>query len=349
LNRVRLPSPAGRRFLSIVLLASGLAVLVAGCNPYPQNVFELKTDYAIKLQDLFNIILVAAAVVFVGVEGALIFAAIRYKRRNDKLPVQFHGSKTLEILWTVAPTFVLAFVLWPSTMTIFETQAPAPEDSLEVRVIGHRFWWEFQYPSLGITTANEVHMPVERNASFVMYSADVIHSFWIPAMGGKRDVFPTNLDNPHYNYLWWKPNAGSEGIYPGQCAELCGESHANMRLRGIVDSQADFDTWVANELKPAVTPPADTPAAQGAQLFQQRGCAGCHTVSGTPAEGKVGPNLTHFGSRTTVAAGMYDATPENIDAWLANPPKMKPGSAMPNLGLNEADRASLVAYLQALK
>ena len=349
MNRVRLPSRAGRRALSLVLLTAGLALLAGGCNPYPQNIFETKSDFAIKLQDLFVIILVVAAIVFVTVQAALIFAAIRFKRRDDRLPVQFHGSKKLEIAWTLAPTVALAFVLWPSTQTIFETQQPAPPDAMEVQVIGHRFWWEFRYPREGIVTANEVHMPVEKNVSFVMWSADVIHSFWIPALGGKRDVFPTSESAPHYNYLWWKPNPGSEGVYPGQCAELCGDSHANMRLRGIVDSQADFDAWVANERRPAVQPAAGSVEERGAQLFTNRGCAGCHTVSGTGAAGTQGPNLTHFGSRLTVASGMYPSTTEYLNEWLADPPRMKPGAAMPNLGLNDEERSALVAYLQALK
>lgn len=327
----------------MLLLTVSLALLAAGCNPYPQNIFERKSEFAIELDDLFYGLLIAAGFVFVTVEGALIYAAVRYRRRDgDRLPPQTHGNTTLEILWTAAPAVVLAIVLFFSTRTIFATQAPAPADSMQINVIGHRFWWEFQYPDLGVVTANEVHMPIGQTVNFAMRSADVIHSFWIPALGGKRDVLPS-----HTNYLWWTPNA--TGTFPGQCAELCGQSHAQMRARALVQTPEDFEGWVAQQRQPAVTPPPGSPAALGADLFQQRGCAACHTVSGTAAAGKVGPDLTHFGSRTTVAAGVLESTPENIAAWLADPPKIKPDSAMPKLGLSPEDTTALVAYLQALK
>lgn len=334
-----------RRFrATAILLVTAVAVglLASGCGAYPQNIFENKSDFAQDLDNLFSKILIAMAVVFFVVEGLLIWVVIRYRQRpGDRLPKQIHGNTTLEIMWTAAPAVVLAFVLLPTTDTIFRTQAPVPPGTLQVNVIGHQFWWEFEYPDLGVITANEVSMPVGQRVVFNETSADVIHSFWVPALGGKRDVVPGRV-----NRLNWTPNA--VGTFPGQCAELCGYSHAHMRLRAMVRSPQDFEAWVAQQKAPAVTP-TEPLAVQGAQVFQQRGCAGCHTISGTPAQARVGPNLTHFGSRETVAAGIMDNTPENLRRWLADPPGVKPGALMPNLGLSPEDLDALVAYLQALK
>lgn len=331
-----------RSALLVPALVLVVGLLASGCGAYPQNIFENKSDFAQDLDNLFSKILIAMAVVFFAVEGLLIWVVIRYRRRpGDRLPKQIHGHTTLEIIWTAAPAVVLAFVLVPTTETIFRTQAAPPPGTLQVNVIGHQFWWEFEYPELGVITANEVHMPVGQRITFNETSADVIHSFWVPALGGKRDVVPGRV-----NRLSWTPNA--TGTFPGQCAELCGYSHANMRLRAVVESQQDFDAWVAQQKAPAVTP-TEPLAVQGAQVFQQRGCAGCHTIAGTQAQARVGPNLTHFGSRQTVAAGIMDNTPENLRTWLADPPGVKPGAAMPNLGLNAEELDALVAYLLALK
>ncbi len=333
----------GRYVAGAVSLLAGLSVLAAGCNEYPQSTFQLHSEFAVDIQDLFTKILVAAAVVFVLVEGILVLAAVRFRRKpSDGLPTQTHGNSRLEIGWTAAPAIVLAFIMVPTIQTIFRTQAPAPAGSLQVRVIGHQWWWELQYPELGVVTANELHLPLGKTANFMEESADVIHSFWIPALGGKRDVVPG-----HVNHLWFTPSA--TGTFMGQCAEFCGESHANMRLRAIVETPDQFDAWVRQQKLAGATPAANTDAAKGAQAFQQRGCAGCHTIAGTSAQGQVGPNLSHVGSRTTIASGMFENTPDNLRNWLHNPGAVKPGALMPNLSLSDEDLISLVAYLQSLK
>jgi cytochrome c oxidase subunit 2 len=324
--------------------------LIAGCNyqstdAYPQTTFALRSDFAVKIQQLFDTILWVAIAVFVVVEGALIWAAIRYRERPGSVPRRFHGHTLVEIAWTAVPAVALGIVLVPSTATIFDTQdeAKRPQDALQIRVIGHQFWWEFEYPTLGIVTANEVHMPVDKPATFEEQSADVIHSFWVPALGGKRDVTPG-----HVNYLWWTPNA--TGTFQGQCAELCGYSHANMRMRAFVRTQQEFDAWVRQQQAPAVTPPEGTQAARGAQVFQQRGCGACHTINGLQgAVGQVGPNLTHFASRETMAAGIMENTAANIRTWVSDPPRVKPGALMPPFDLGDEELDALVAYLQSLK
>ncbi|HEV7665035.1 MAG TPA: cytochrome c oxidase subunit II [Chloroflexota bacterium] len=333
------------RRCALLLAALGVLLLGAACGaPTPQQAFNAHSEYAAEGDNLFFLIIVMGVVIGAIVEAVLIWAAIRYRRRpGDRLPPQIHGNTIVEILWTTGPVIVVGYILFVTLPVIFRTQAPAPSGSMDVRVVGHQFWWEFQYPDANVVTANELHLPTGRAANLILLSDDVIHSFWIPALGGKRDAFPG-----HTNYIWMTPD--STGEFPGQCYQLCGYSHGNMRERAIIQSPSDFQTWLTAQQQPALTPPAtDANATEGAQLFQNRGCAGCHTISGTAAAGKVGPNLTHFGSRHTVAGSIFDNTPQNLRTWLKDPPGVKPGSIMPNLGLNDHELDVLVAYLQSLK
>jgi cytochrome c oxidase subunit 2 len=320
----------------------GLGALSAACAPNPQTAFNPRSEYADAGLDMFMATIYAGVAVALVVEGVLIYTAIRYRRRiGDRLPPQIHGNTVIEVLWTAAPTVIVGAILYFSVKVIFETQAPAPIDAMPVEVIGHQFWWEFQYPDANVVTANELHLPMGRTANLILHSDDVIHSFWIPALGGKRDAFPG-----HTNYLWMTPN--STGTFPGQCYQLCGYSHGNMRERAVIQTQAEFDAWLRNQQQAAVQP-SGGPEAEGAQVFQQKGCAGCHTVQGTPAQGKVGPNLTHVASRQTLAGSVLENTAQDLRTWLKDPPAVKPGSIMPNLGLNDHELDVLVAYLQSLK
>jgi cytochrome c oxidase subunit II len=334
---------ARRSAFAGLALVVGLALLASACSgSTPQTAFNPRSEYANEGLDLFVLIIWIGVIIGVIVEGVLIWAAIRYRRRpGDRLPPQIHGNTIVEVAWTTGPVIVVGYILFVTLPVIFTTQAPAPSGSMDVEVIGHQFWWEFQYPEANIVTANELHLPVGRTANLILKSDDVIHSFWVPALGGKRDAFPA-----HTNYIWMTPN--STGEFPGQCYQLCGYSHGNMRERAIIQSPADFQAWLTAQQAPAVTP-TDPTAAEGAQLFQTRGCTACHTISGTPAAGKVGPNLTHFASRGTMAGSILDNTPDNIRKWLKDPPAEKPGSIMPNLGLNDHELDVLVAYLQSLK
>jgi cytochrome c oxidase subunit 2 len=332
-----------RRRAGPIAASGALLLLACACNgPTPQQAFNARSEYAAQGDDLFFLIIVLGVIIGVLVEGALIWATWRYRRRpGAPLPPQIHGNFTVEVVWTVLPVIVVGYILFVTLPVIFETQAPAPKGSMDVAVIGHQFWWEFQYPEANVVTANEMHLPVGRTANLILKSDDVIHSFWIPALGGKRDAFPG-----HINHIWMTPN--SPGEFPGQCYQLCGYSHGNMRQRAIIQTPADFQTWLTAQQQPAVPPPAG-PAADGGQLFQSRGCAACHTITGTAAQGKVGPNLTHFGSRGTVAGSILRNTPEDLSRWLKDPPAIKPGSIMPNLNLTDQDVSLLVAYLQSLK
>jgi cytochrome c oxidase subunit 2 len=329
---------------ALVLAVSAALLLVAsGCGTEtPQTAFNPRSEYANDGLDLFMLTLWLGLAIGGVVEVVLILVAIRYRRRaGDRLPPQIHGSTIIEVLWTTGPVLVVGLILFATLPVIFRTQAPAPASAMDVEVIGHQFWWEFQYPNANVVTANELHLPVGQTVNLLLHSDDVIHSFWIPALGGKRDAFPG-----HTNYIWMTPN--STGDFPGQCYQLCGYSHGNMRERAIIQSPADFQGWLTSQLAPAV-PPTDPDAVEGGQLFQSRGCAACHTINGTPAAGKVGPNLTHLASRGVIAGSILQNTPQDLRAWLKDPPAVKPGSIMPNLGLNDHELDVLVAYLQSLK
>ncbi|HYW86484.1 MAG TPA: cytochrome c oxidase subunit II, partial [Chloroflexota bacterium] len=243
-------------------------LLLTACEVNPQTAFNPRSDYADEGLSLFQLTIVAGVVVGVLVEAILVYAAIRYRRRAlDRLPPQIHGNTLIEILWTTGPVLIVAYILVVTLPVIFNTQAPAPSSSMLVKVIGHQFWWEFQYPDANVITANELHLPLGRTANLELLSNDVIHSFWIPALGGKRDAFPG-----HNNFIWMTPN--SIGEFPGQCYQLCGYSHGNMRERAIIQQPGEFDSWLASQQQPAVQP-GEGPAVEGAQVFQQKGCAGC--------------------------------------------------------------------------
>jgi cytochrome c oxidase subunit II len=327
------------------LPAIGLLVLATACSSEatnPQTAFNPRSDYANVGLDLFILTIILGVIIGVLVEIVLVATAIRYRRRShDPLPPQIHGSTIIEVLWTTGPVVVVGAILFYTLPVIFSTQAPAPSGSMDINVTGHQFWWEFGYPDAGVVTANEMHLPVGQTVNLVLQSDDVIHSFWVPALGGKRDAFPG-----HTNYIWLK--ADSTGEFPGQCYQLCGYSHGNMRERAIIQSPSDFQAWLTAQQAPAATP-TDPTALEGSQVFQTKGCTACHTINGTQAQGKVGPNLTHIATRGTIAGAILENNARDLRRWLADPPALKPGSIMPNLGLNDHELDVLVAYLQSLQ
>ena len=342
------PGPTLVRQAALALVLVGLGLLASGCagshfEQFPQTTLEPTTEYGWKIQRLFELILWPAAFVFIVVEGVLFYVVWRFRARpGAPRPRQIHGNTTMEILWTIAPAVVLAFITVPTVQTIFAIAAPEPGvPTMKIEVIGKQWWWEFRYPEQNVVTANEVHLPIGRQIQFDITSTDVIHSFWFPRLGGKRDVVPN-----HTNQIFLV--AQEPDVYLGQCAEYCGTSHANMRMRAITQSQADFDAWVRNQQAPAAQPTGGL-EAQGAQVFQRSACIGCHTVAGTNAAGTTGPNLTHVGSRLTLAAGLIDNTPENLANWIRNPQAIKPGALMPAGLISEEDLPAVVAYLESLK
>lgn len=299
-----------------------------------------RSDFARAINEVYGIITWVTIGIFVVVAAVLLYVIIRYRERDaERLPRQIRGHSLLEIGWTIAPALVLLIIAIPTIQIIFRTQSAArPAGALAVDVRGHQWWWEFRYPSLKITTANELHLPVGQTVYLKLEGPDVIHSFWVPRLGGKRDVIPGRI-----NTLTFTPEAPGE--YLGQCAEFCGISHANMRMRVIVHPRATWATWVAGQ---QAVPATAAAVADGAALFARSACVGCHTIRGVSA-GVIGPDLTHFGSRGTVAAGILPSTLDNVAAWVKDPQALKPGVKMPALGLTDEQARAVAAYLLSLK
>lgn len=321
----------------------GLALALGGCAwDGPMSTLVARSDFARSILYVYSIITWATAIIGALVFVALVVILLRFRARpgDAQMPRQVRGHTLLEISWTIGPALALLIIAIPTIQIVFRTQTQAtPPDALLVHVRGWQWWWEFRYPDLDVVTANEVHLPAGRRVVFRLDGQDVIHSFWVPQLGGKRDVIPGRL-----NQITLTPE--QPGEYWGQCAEFCGASHANMGLRVIVQPAAEFDRWVAHQKAPPGEP--TEAAAAGKALYAARACVGCHTIKGVSA-GVLGPDLTHFGSRRTLAAGMWPNTPENVAEWLKDPQRLKPGVKMPALGLTDEQAKAIAAYLTSLK
>jgi len=328
-------------FLTVLLV--GLAVLQGCAGEHPQSAVNPATNFATQVDDLFNLTLWWGIGVFVVVEAILIYTLVRFRDRpGAPRPKHVHGNTVLEIGWTLVPSLILIAIAIPTIRTIFVVDVrPTDPDALVVEVVGRQWWWEFRYPELGIVTANEAHVPRGRTIDMRLRSADVLHSFWIPRLGGKRDMVPGNE-----NGIWFVPD--SVGVFWGQCAEYCGTAHALMGMRVIVEEPADFDAWAEANLANRVRMP-DAQARSGEGVFLSNACVGCHTVRGTTARGVFGPDLTHFGSRGTIAAGVLENTRENLIRWLDSTQHVKPGNRMPEVQMSDQQIEQLAAYLQALR
>ena len=321
----------------------GMAIFLSACQPSP-TFLNSASPISGQVANLYQTILIMALVVFVLVEGALLLIVVRdRKRANDQeLPKQVHGNNTLEITWTVIPILLVItlFILTVQTVNAIAPPTSAKSD-LNVRVVGHRWWWEFDYPDLGIATANELHIPVGTTIQVSLKSVDVIHSFWVPQLAGKTDVIPGQ-----HNTMWLEGD--QIGEFLGQCAEFCGTQHAFMRFKVIVDSQSDFDAWVANQQKPASQPQTEDEQA-GHDEIATGACSACHSLDPSEVDSvKVGPNLAHLFSRTTFAGGTFDLNEENIRNWLHNTQAMKPGNDMV-ITIPPKQMDQIIAYLSHLK
>ena len=330
----------------LALPAAALLLLAAcGDKELPQDALDPQGPYARQVHDLAKPVFIIAGVVFVLVQGLVVYAAIKFRRRSDdEAPVQVHGNARMELTWTVIPAAILAVVGVLTVGSIVDLdRVPTDADVLNVNVIGHQWWWEYEYPEHDVVTANELHIPTNVPVAINLGSVDVIHSFWPPKLAGKIDAIP-NRQN-HMTLEAERP-----GTYYGQCAEFCGIAHGDMRLRVVAHEPAEFEEWVRVNSSEAERPDeeAEPEAAAGAALFRAKGCASCHTVKGFAA-GEVGPDLTHLHQRKTFAGAIFDLNPANLRAWLRDPPAEKPGALMPNLNLTEDEITSLIAYLETLK
>lgn len=323
-------------------LASSLSAPGMPTPPTP-SILDTASPNALEISRLFWLVMgfsifVMAIVVAFMVAG--IIGGIR-DRNHDEEPPQTHGNLKLEVAWTVIPLIILAILLVPTLSAIYQLDGfAAPDDAIEINVVGRQFWWEMAYKDTGVVTANEVVAPVGTAVKLNLASGDTMHSFWIPQVAGKTDLVPGNQRT-----LWFTPDR--EGVFYGHCAEICGDSHANMRLRLVALSPENYQKWQAAAQKAAAPPQAEA-AVAGAQLFISKGCVNCHAVNGVNTYNRTGPNLSFIGSRTSIAAGILANTPENMIRWLRYTDTVKPGVAMPNLGLSQEEAEQLTAYLESL-
>jgi len=338
-----------RRGLRLAAGLSVLAVSLVACahRNLPQDTLNPAGPTARTQANLFWPVFWIAVGVFVVVESLLVYALARFRHRPGRgIPTQVHGNFRMELAWTVAPAVLLAGIAVPTVATIFRLAEKPTGHYLQVDVTGHQWWWEVHYPSLKVVTANEIHIPVGVPVYVTITSIDVIHSFWVPRLAGKQDLEPGRT-----NHLTIE--ADEAGTYLGQCAEYCGTSHANMRFRVMAQPQSAFDAWAKGQAAAAAVP-TDPLAQQGQQLFEQGRfaeglqCTACHTNEPNVG-GTVGPNLSHFGDRTTFAGSIAENTEANLRLWLTDPPAMKPGADMPNLHLSSDQIDALIAYLEGLK
>ena len=335
-----------RRAVWLTGLISGLVALLllpGLAQAAPPAPFMPLSDKAEHIRQLYIISLTIAVVLFVLVEALLIYAIIRFGRRDIKfIPRQIHGNNTAEAIWTVIPALILVVMFFLMWNTLQAIDVPK-QTAFEINVTGQQWWWSFEYPDHGgFTTGNELHIPVGEPVKINLHAADVIHSFWVPRLSGKTDAVPGRV-----NETWIQ--ADEPGQYHGICTELCGSQHAKMTFMVVAESRADFDAWVKNQQAPPVEPVSDL-AVRGREVFMTNACTGCHTIEGTIAQGIIGPNLTHFAGRKNIAGLVdYANTPDHVREWVSDPQSIKPLNKMPNLYVPKEDIDALVEYLTSLK
>ena len=348
-----------RRLVRPAIILAFVFLATACASHAPQDYLkDLAGSEARKANSLFRPVFWIAAFVFFFVEGLVVYASVKFRDRPGREePKQIHGNSVLELTWTAIPALILAVVAVPTVLTIFNVAAKPAPDQVKVHVVAHQWWWEYHYVGTTpeVVTANELVLPVNKPAYFTLDSVDVIHSFWVPKMAGKQDVVPGRT-----NTLEFTPY--ETGEFYGQCTEYCSLSHANMRLRVIVKSQADYDAWIKEQQAPPAQP-ATTEAQQGQQIFMSNICITCHTIAGTQASGQLGPDLTHFAGRGTFAGSMFENNPDNVNRWIHETSLLKPGVIMPRFGCGQTNEAPytglkcisddqirlIVAYLESLK
>ena len=382
------PFQTARRLAPVLAIALAMAACGGTSGDYPQSTLHPKSDLTSTIDGVFMNTVWWALLVFVLVEGALLYVIFRYRgKADDGEPSQVHGNTLLEIIWTAIPALILAMIAVPTVRAIFQTYEVPKGDALEVEVIGHQWWWEFRYPQYGVTTANELHVPVGRTVTLKMTTVDVLHSFWLPQLAAKRDVFPNRITT-----IWFR--ADSAGYYSGQCAEFCGLQHARMAFHVAATTPEEFDGYITGLRRTGAPVPADTTApaapsaaaremtttslaaqqppprtdsapmpasqdtarpaapggaAEGAELFKARGCTACHTLDATSKAKMIGPNLANIGSRRYIAAGTLLNTDENLARWIQDPQAIKHGVIMQSMGLTLEQARSVAAYLRTHK
>jgi len=341
-----------RRLLAVpasILLLAGTAAPSAAQS----WVTNPASDTAEIISQLFWFTLVLATVVFILVEGLLIYSSLRFRRRAalpTHEPPQIHGNTRLEVMWATVPALLLIGLFGITVTRLGDiSQLPTNDpNALRIAVTGRQFQWEFAYGDTGVKSTNTLRIPTGRPLIFDVTSADVIHSFWVPELAGKIDANPGRVNHISFS-------ARQPGEFRGVCAELCGAGHAGMLFRVEAVAPDEWQQWIDQQQGGGPAPPPGAGGAgavdQGRALIAQRGCGGCHTIPGVQgATGVIGPNLAGVATRNPIAGGAVPNTgPDDLKKWITNPPALKPGTAMPNLGLSDADATAIVAFLETLR
>jgi len=334
---------APRRAFAILALGT---IGAAGCGPLNVLARDGATGSSETSLGWFLVITSCAVVLIITVLVVAAWARSRGRRATDDA-VTAGSSGFPWILWggMVIPAAVLVVAFVFTIGTLDAVAAPERAPAATVEVIGHQWWWEVRYegasPDQAVVTANEIHVPVGEPVRLELKSGDVIHSFWVPALAGKTDLIPGQT-----NTTWIE--ARHAGVFGGTCGEYCGKQHAHMQIRVIADPPGRFQQWLTAQRAPAAQP-TDPSATDGLRVFMTSGCANCHTIRGTGAGGAMGPDLTHLGSRTTIAAGTLPNTKGNLMGWIVGAQAIKPGADMPSMPVPAKDLQTLAAYLETLK
>jgi cytochrome c oxidase subunit 2 len=314
-------------------------VLLAGCAGAP-SMLDPHSGQAHHISVLWWVMVGLAAVVFVIVTSLVTTAVVRRRRAEPETFSPVRDHRFIVVGGLVVPAVILAVVAVLTVSTTNAIFAPA-DGALAIHVEGERWWWRVSYPDLGVTTANEIHVPVGQPVDITVTSSNVIHSLWVPQLAGKADLIPGQTNHLRFT-------ADTVGTFRGQCAEFCGIEHARMAVLVVADPPARFQAWAAVQATDAAAPTADA-ARRGQQLLQSTSCAGCHRIAGTDADGVAGPDLTHVASRRDIAAGTLPNTPAGLRRWLAATQDVKPDALMPQIDLTDEQVSDLVAYLEGLR
>jgi cytochrome c oxidase subunit II len=333
-ERVKLGKVVAPVFMLVLM-----TLLLAGCTA--PAIFRAASTQAKDIRTLSYIVFGIMSGVLLVVWVWLAVDIIKFRRNPESRAKQTHGDLRVEAIWTIIPAIIVGVLFYLTVHTTGILTDPQPT-FVDMRVTSHQWWWAVDYPSGKFSTANEIHVPVNHTVSATLLSADVIHSFWIPQMGGKLDMIPGHVNTKTFLPI-------ETGTYIGQCAEYCGTQHGHMRLMLVVQSVKDFDVWFANQRLPA-RKPTGALATAGATTIGKQACAGCHTIRGNkPMAGVLGPDLTHVASRSTLAALTITNTPANMQRWIHDPSAVKPGTLMPTVPLTTQQLNEISAYLEELK
>jgi cytochrome c oxidase subunit II len=304
------------------------------------SVLDPAGPQAAQIASLWSVFLWVSVIVWAIVAIALVAAALHKRAVSDRVLVR-------AVIIASSLTVVTLFALLVTSVTTGDALAALEDDAdaLHVKITGRQWWWDIQYspddPRTTASTANELHVPVGKIVHLELVSSDVIHSFWVPSVHGKRDLIPGRQ-----NRTWIRVD--QPGVYRGQCAEFCGLEHAKMAITVIAEPAADFDRWLAHQREPGAAPET-ADQLRGKEVFLGGPCVVCHAIGGTSAGGRLGPDLTHFASRQTIGAGALPNTAGHLAGWIANAQTQKPGARMPAILLPPDDLLALTAYLEHLR